>query len=481
MLNLKKNNVTPLIFNQIFIIFILIINALCAAAFPGGLWSFFALGLYIYLLTSIYRLNPLVLLIFSPILVVQATALLSIGVIETGAHMKEMGRIGYASSSGAAFALLISIFLFVASLFLGKDNAPGKINFTQNNVTSTSFMHAMAAPIGVGLCVLWLLLKGMSTGFPLIEGVDRFFYRQNFADPITLNLLNLKIVVAAFVGLSCSNCASSRWKSFHHSVFSAYICASFLFADKFFGIIVSCLMYFAMLVGSRPQDIKNLFGRLALPSIVVLFFALVVTGYIYSGQGAYGFDETIALMLDRFASQGQLWFIAYNENFRWFAFEADDVFSNLKSLLSVPHQDYVFDHGLSAFHFVFTYAPTEMVYSFARNEGFVAPTGVFEAYMIELFGIFGAFFISVLAGILLGFIGRFMRYSMSLRNPFLILLPSYILVQFYYLIVSGTPYNLFGISAFKAYAAILLLSGVMFFWSKIVAQYAPRVSSSNAQ
>jgi hypothetical protein len=443
-----------------------LVNVAVSLLAPSPITSALSTALYLLVLTRIFKRSPLGFLLFSPIIFLHFSALISLNAIETGAYMKEMGRQGYPSAASAVWVLVVGTFICVATRVFNSGEATKAKPATNLDASRHPFISVWAAPFVVSLFILWLLLKGASTGFPLIDGFDRFAYRRAVGDPITLNILNLKIVIASFLGLSAANCRTAVGRTWHHLIFLAYLAASFLFGDKFFIIISSSLYYVAIQIAFRPAIITQQAKRFFVPAIGALLVAVAMTVYIYSGQGTYGFEKTFGLLLDRFASQGQLWFIAFNENFRWIDFDTHGVTENLKALIENPHQDYVFEKRLSAFHFIEVYAPSKMFLSFIGNQGFVAPVGVFEAYTIELFGLLGGMVVVVFAGGMLGYIGRYIRYAVSTGNPFTVLLPAYVMVQFYYLIAAGTPFNVIGASAFKAYVAFILLHWALNLWIK---------------
>jgi hypothetical protein len=449
---------------DLFLCFAVLGNLAIAVAIPNIASTILATLLYLVALTRVFKKSPLGFLLFSPIIFLHFTALISINAIESGAYMKEMGRVGYESAASATWAIIAIMFIAVATSVFSSGSGQSNEPSAKLNVQRHAFIGTWVAPLVVSVFILWLILKGVTSGFPLIDGIDRFAYRRAVGDPLTLNILNLKIVIAAFVGLSAANCSTRIGQYSHHGVFIAYLLTSFLFGDKFFIIVSSSLYYVAVQLAFHPEIIDRQAKRFFFPALVSLLAAIAMTVYIYSGQGTYSADKTFDLLLNRFAAQGQLWFIAFNENFHWVTFDTHSALDNIRSLVENPHQDYVFEKRLSAFHFIETYAPSKMFLSFIGNQGFVAPVGVFEAYMLELFGFIGCLVFVTLAGGMLGYIARYIRYAIFSGNPFTILLPAYLLVQFYYLIAAGTFYNVFGTSAFKAYLAFALLQSAVSYW-----------------
>jgi hypothetical protein len=51
-------------------------------------------------------------------------------------------------------------------------------------------------------------------------------------------------------------------------------------------------------------------------------------------------------------------------------------------------------------------------------------------------------------------------------NPYVALLPAHIYVQIYYFIGAGAIFNVFSLSTMKAYAAFLVLQGLVHVWTQ---------------
>ena len=96
----------------------------------------------------------------------------------------------------------------------------------------------------VGVLVVYLFLRGAVTGFPLLSGADRFAYRAA-ADVIVINVLTLKYVIAGFMGAGAALAAERRCRFAHQAVFVAYLAVTFLFADKFFNILIAAIIFSA--------------------------------------------------------------------------------------------------------------------------------------------------------------------------------------------------------------------------------------------
>jgi len=451
-----------------FIALLVLLNIVLAALYPSPFNAVAACILYGSAFIAIFRWRPKAVLFAAPIAFVHTSVLVSLIAVESGAFMKEMGAVGRASGAGALYALLTIVFLWAAAWIFGV--LERKYPAAPAGAEAMAKRHALLMrwlPLAFGaFTILLLLAKGAATGFPMLQGFDRFAYRRAVGDPITLNLLNLKIVIAAFLGTAATLSPLNRVKWCYHGVFIAYLAASFLFGDKFFILIISSLVYLAtQLVG----DIALLKRRLkvVLPlAICVVIIASCLTIYVYSGGGRLSFESTALRLLDRISGQAQLWFLAFDRNFGWLRFDSEAAMLNLQSLFASPAADFVFEKRLAAFHFVWKYSPAQMYWSFVGNAGYVAPAMAFEAYLMELFGLVGTLLALLLSGIVLGLISFAVYAGVRSGNPYRALLPAHVYVQFYYLVVGGTIFSLLSVGTMKAYAAFAALQVLVWLWTK---------------
>jgi len=441
-----------------------LVNATLSVLFPGLMTSATASGLYLVLCVLIMRSFPVAFLLFLPIAFLHFSALVSLNAIEAGAYMREMGRFGYPSAASSIYLLVVSVILCSATLVF---YLLSKKEFKHANIPGGDrnlFIRRWAAFVFACFVIAFLLVKGTLTAFPLLQGIDRFEYRRYAGDPITLNFLNMKILIASFLGASAAQCPAWVDKLRHHLVFLAYICTSFLFGDKFFIIICASLFYVACQAVFNPERVKPRLKRM-LPFVLIgVAAASAVTTYIYSNNGALSMAQTAIRLSDRMASQGQLWFLAFEDSPAWIRFDKKEVQLNIESLYRTPSQDFAFEHKLAGLHFVQKYAPRSMYLSFLRNAGYVTPVMVFEAYALDMFGFVGLFLCAAMVGVLLGCIAYQLLAATRSGNPFNALLPAFFFLQFYYLIASGTLYNLIGLGSIKAYVAFAVLQFLISTW-----------------
>ncbi len=296
----------------------------------------------------------------------------------------------------------------------------------------------------------------------MIAGFDRFGYRSQ-ADPITLNLLNLKYLVSFFLGVAYLAAKSRAKKAFTASVFVLYIAVSFLYADKFFNIIISTTFFIAPVILGGSKPIPSIAFKYLAPASVPVMAAVAVTYYIYSGSGELSFGETMLSLSERVAGQGQLWYLSFTDSPKWLSFDGQALRLNLQNLLESPPALFAFEHKLASFYFVEKYSPYAMYRSFINNAGWVTPTMAYESYALVKFGFVGLALSLIFLGFIIGLVWAALRVSIHTSNPYAALLPAYMATQVVVLTAQGTLYNVFSLSSLKAYTAILAAQILAFF------------------
>lgn len=451
--------------SQIFLWILVFLNIIFALAYPTTITSILPTFFYLLMLVNLFERKPIAFLLFSPVILLHFSVLISLVAIDDGAFMKEVGRYGYSSAASGFYVIVVGFFLLAAGYVFPDVSSIEKYK-PSINLKKNDFLLRWAAFTLTSIIIIVLVLKGLKTGFPLIAGYDRFAYRRVLGDPITISFLNLKIVVASFLGISANACKEKFDKFRHHIVFLLYLGVSFLFGDKFFIIITATLYYLAVQLAFKPDVVRMQAKRFFAPAVFSIFLAILMTFYIYSGKGVLSFDATLERLFERFSEQGQLWFVAFNDHPNWIGMDVVEVKNNLYCLIQNSGFNCSFDKKLGAFYFVQKFATSDMYYSFMGNKGYVAPIMSFEPYCLELFGYLGIIIVAIVTGILLGLIGKLLMAGISSGNPFRIVLPSFILTQFYYLIATGALYNLISIGRLKLYTVLLIIQFGFDWWFK---------------
>lgn len=458
-------------------------NCIISAAWPDPMASFVTLILFIVAVAQLFGSSPSAVMLAAPFMILHLSVMVSLIAIESGAYMKEMGTEGHASVASATFIVYSLLLLSSSVLTYRWLDARRERNAARRRLSSLAsatrepatrasavrssrhWVESYAAVLIGGVIVSYLLLRGLGTGFPLLTGTDRFQYRSR-TDVLTLNFLNLKYVLGAFIGCGAAFAATARVRALHHLVFAGYVVTSFLFGDKFFNILIASTFYAMPFTLREPDRIKQLIRRSVPMVLIVLACVSAVTAFIYSKGGELTAAETALHLGDRVAGQGQLWFMAVEDGASWLKFDTHIVSENLLNLFANPAAGYAFEHRLAAFYFVERYSPPAMHLSFLHNAGSVTPTMVFEAYGLVTFGFLGLAVMGMLLGVFTGAAGYFLARSIMTGNPINALLPGFVMTQMIYMAAQGTLYSLIGLSSFKAYAAFWLLQSLVGYWIK---------------
>lgn len=406
--------------------------------------------------------------LIAPIALLHVAVLVSLAAIESGASMKELGMFGEPSAGGVAFAVIGVVFVLAATVATRAaisrwpSPPPGQV------VRLSGPMAYLSVTI-VGVLVVYLFLRGAVTGFPLLSGADRFAYRAA-ADVIVINVLTLKYVIAGFMGAGAALAAERRCRFAHQAVFVAYLAVTFLFADKFFNILIAAIIFSAPAFMLGVHSGGRALLRLLPGAVLAVASVLAVTVYIYSGGGVLSAAQTAERLLGRAAGQGQLWHVAVREHGDWLRFDAQEASKTLGSLTANPAATYALRERMGPFYFIEKHAPSAMHRSFFANSGWVTPTMVSEAYALVMFGHLGLLVIVVAMGAVLGGLIGFFRWRLLSGNPFMVLLPAAMLTQFIYGYAQGTLYSLIGLSTLKIYAAFFVVGWFSHLWLKRHAQ-----------
>jgi hypothetical protein len=277
--------------------------------------------------------------------------------------------------------------------------------------------------------------------------------------------LNLKALIGVGLGTCAAATDSSKVRKMYSLFFALYIIGSMLYGDKFF-ILLSATTFFLMpfLAADPLAAAKKVIKALPIAGIALAVVTLL-TLYIYSNQGALSTSATLDKFAGRIAGQGQLWFLATQDYSRSLDFNSKIVSENLSSIFSATPADYVFLHRLAPFFFVEHYYPPKMYASVMHGDGAVTPTMVLEAYGLVAFGYIGLAIFLVILSMLTTLATIYLWLAIRTGNPVLTMLPAYLMIQVYYLLVQGTINAIFSLPALKAYAAFVMIEGIVLYMS----------------
>lgn len=436
------------------------LNFAVAALEPNVASSLIASLLFLYFLVKCYQSFPAATIILLPVIVPHLAGLISINFIDFGAYMPEIGRNGFTTHAAASFAFFNAL-MFYASI-IALDALVRRFPIRVSVMSGTWHRLNGLICIGVGaVAVLYLAIAGVFSGFPLLTETDRFVFRSQTADIVTFNLLNLKFVLAAMLGVTFASSPVWLLRVVSLAQCVALTLLYLLYGDKFFTIFCF-LCFFVGPAFALHTEAANRYLKLILPfSLVFLGVLFALNVYIYSDYGNTSIDQAFVKLGERIAAQGQIWFlyVAYEESF--FAFDAHTIYLNFLSIFAENGQNFNFDNNLSTFYFAMHYAPFRLLDSMIRNAGTTTFTMAYEAYTGVMLGTFGVFVVMPLTGLLFAAISYFYLRAIQRMDCMMILAPASVLTQAWFMTNQGTISVLLSLGSLKIIGALWLMGYVM--------------------
>lgn len=411
----------------------LAINWLLAATIPNSLFSWTSLLLFAWLLLIVARVSAAGLILLLPLVITRGATLVSLLVIEAGAYMPEVNRLGAPGDASASFAAVTALFFLVFAVVFRRFERPFLA------YARSPLLDQVVALLGWPVVLLCMalggmaLLHGLQGGFPLLAGVDRFLYRREYSSPLVLILLDNKFLFAAALGaVAFAPRYQPLLKSAAMLTFLGLTALYFLFGDKFFTILAEVAFFAMPLLLARRGRLAGTLLRLALPVAALLCAALGATLYIYSGYGRLTLDRTVALVGERVAGQGELWFVATRDSRRATNWDAHLVDRNLDTLHARSPAEAAFANGVETYYFIQRYAPAKLADSFRKNGGWVQLTMGTEAMALVMFGYLGVAAIMAFLGALVAFAALYLRRGFESGFPLTLFFAVWTFLQVYF-------------------------------------------------
>ncbi|WP_063551546.1 DUF6418 domain-containing protein [Burkholderia territorii] len=229
--------------------------------------------------------------------------------IESGGFLRETGIFGMANG---AFSRLFSFYLvFVACALL----AFGRIvneRAERAPITARMTLRPAGIAFGLGLAAAILgtgVLAGLSGGFSLLNGVNRYALRNDASNGMLFNLfLNNQTFAALLLGTFCtSSNRIVRWVSV--SMIVADLGLEVLHGEQFMSVLHVCLTMLIPFIAIHSMNGKPVLRYLGFGAGIALAMGTVSVFYAYKGQGL-DVSETI---VSRFLEQGQVWYVVDND------------------------------------------------------------------------------------------------------------------------------------------------------------------------
>ncbi len=421
----------------------LAIHWLLAATFPSPIFAWTSLILFGWLLLLIGRISAAGLILLLPVVITRGATLTSLLVIEAGAYMPEVNRLGEPGDASASFVAFTAIFFVVFAIVFRRFERPS-VAYARSPVLD-DLVALLGWPV-VLLCMAMgalAVLHGLKSGFPLIAGVDRFLYRREYSSGLVLILLDNKFLFAAMLGaIAFARRYQPLLKAAAILTFLGLTALYFLFGDKFFTILAEVAFFAMPLLLARRGRLAGTMLRLAVPVGALLCAALGATLYIYSGYGRLSLDRTEMLVGERIAGQGELWFVASRDARRVTNWDAHLVDRNIATLDDKSPPASAFANGVETYYFIQRYAPAKLAASFRKNQGWVQLTMGTEAMALVMFGYLGVVAVMTFLGILVAFSALYLRRAFASGFPLSLFFAVWTFLQIYFAIQQASLWSI---------------------------------------
>lgn len=409
-------------------------------ATPISSWT--SLLLFGWLLLLLGRISAAGVILLLPLIITRGATLMSLLVIEAGAYMPEVNRLGEPGDASASFVAFTAIFFLVFALVFRRFEH-AFLAYARSPLLD-SLVALLAWPV-VLLCMALgalAILHGLESGFPLLAGVDRFLYRREYSSGLVLILLDNKFLFAAMLGaVAFAPRYRPVLKAAAILTFLGLTGLYFLFGDKFFTILAEVAFFAMPLLLSQQGRLAGTMIRLAVPVGALLCAALGATLYIYSGYGRLPIDRTVTLVGERIAGQGELWFVASRDARRVTNWDAYLIAGNVDTLGAASPPAAAFANGVETYYFIQRYSPAKLTDSFRKNQGWVQLTMGTEALALVMFGYLGVVAVMAVLGVLTALAALYLRRSFASGFPLSLFLSVWVFLQVYFSAQQGSVWS----------------------------------------
>lgn len=379
--------------------------------------------------------------------------------IEHGARLPEVALSGTPGPHTASYVFLSA--LLFASYLVSFRLLRRAMRWSDRNVLTTTFdryavtVTAVIVALGIG-ATLWLIVVGAARGFPLLAGVDRFVFRRIYADGLTLNILNFKSILSGALGL-VAFClpVSATWKRVSMLTCAAFVCVNFLFGDKFFIILITISCFLAPYLYVNYHVVTKRIGTTLAIGAMLMGPVLAVTWFIYSDQGRMSVEATSQRLSERFAAQGELWYIQNRIGGPLIGWNGQFVSRNVEAM-SVKNVDlFALRNGLGPAYFMNLYSPDRLRAAQGRHAGAVTYTMALEPLALAHFGWLGLFVTMILSGGLFALGALYLAYGIERRLILSTVFSGYIMVLMRSFSTQGGPWVVASVFTLKWLSVVL--------------------------
>ncbi len=381
-------------------------------AMPSGIWAVFGFLGFCTFCILMSQYTPASFILFSPLLFLRVTELVSGIPLEYGSYIKEVAQFGSPTGGFARLAALY-IFAFTSTSIITESAWARHRNLVPTFATKIDdykvFFWSVAAV--VILSCIYLGFVGIQNGFPILQHVDRFRYQREIEDPIYLSIIGNRYIIAFLLGMFWS---SEKYRRTSSLLFVSMFSLSILFSEKFTSLSIMLILIAiprGLIAIARGKTISIRHIILYPLSIVAVTLPIVLTVY-----GAFNnFDEAMDRFSSRFVSQGELWFVGDRDHLKLFAFDGEAIQSDVESWFDLARQNSTeTGRKFGLYYAMDGYAPAEVLYySTLHGTGYVFSLFM---YLLRATGVIGLVTIAYLTHLLYAFaISLLLRSFLSVK------------------------------------------------------------------
>lgn len=253
--------------------------------------------------TNNYKM--LFLIFYSYILLGKVLLVLSSMTIENGAYISEQGITGY--PNGATFFALAWSTLSITTCYFFFKKACKKTKLVNNQIEKKK-IKPKAYIIITSIATAWVIINlstGVRFGFPLLGGVDRFYFWQNIPG-ILKTLYGQVFILSAVLGVVFAKSG----RPLPRNIFISTLIVQILFGSKFSGLLFSAALFLFFYYSCSNAKIK--IKKFLLPSVIAGSGIAVIVFFQYAFVYDRGIDGALDEILSRFALQAHLFWGSIN-------------------------------------------------------------------------------------------------------------------------------------------------------------------------
>lgn len=434
-------------------------------AYVSPYWSLFSVLLFLWAVTFVFRAEPRATILAIPDLIVRSAVLLALVGIEFGNNIPELGTVGTPGAHATSY-LLYTLFMFAGYVVAFRHLAgrPGTGPTSPLAPLFDRYANLIGATVlaVVGMILLWLILKGLVTGFPLLNNFDRFAYRRLHGDKITLYALNNKLAIEFVLGIVAFRLpAIPLLKLSAIAAAVAFLMVTFLFGDKMTTQLIALSGFIAPFVCAYPEKLRRHLVAFLSVGLLALIAAFSVTWFVYSAGGRDTAAATIERLSGRLVGTGELWYLQTRLGAPLVNWDGDIIGRNIEALKIKNVEPFAVANSLGPNYYSNRYAPDDIRNSIARQGGTVTFTAAYEPLLLATFGWVGLGIAMIITGIISALVAAYMMFAINSRSIVSAVFASFVAVLWRAAASQGTPWTIVGLFALKWLAVIFVIEIAM--------------------